>query len=274
MKKKYLVDDVDVVKKVLDENFGVPDFYPHKRKDTYVYKTEDAIYALEIYAKNLQGLFLLFLISDKEVTPIDELAFLKEVSDDVRYEKKYLKDFGNPLNYEFDVAEVFQKCDSVGLKRLDLHFTKGMSSISVFRVLLYRLNQLLRLKSEYDESLARDIANLYEISIKIFNKKAVKTLLKNLKNMQRKEEYFLDFDAFIRDETGFYRGKKADEVIYYFVRKSIYQNIQKANNATKKPTQEHYIQKIENLLHYFHMMFKEEEIEVIRLQIETFEIKE
>jgi hypothetical protein len=274
MKKKFLVEDLESVEKLLNTKFGKYDFYPAKKKDSYVYTLDDEIsYVLEIYNKNLKGLNLLFVLSKEETNICEELKYLEEVSDDKRYSKKYLKEFGNPKEFDFSLEEVFKKCDSVGLARMDLNFQKAMSDVKVIKALLYRLNQLLKLHLEQTkdrqkiESLLDDIVALYMLAKGIFDKKFLKNMMNFLLNkeyfIQEKEirnRYFLNFEAFIYDMSGFYEEEKSQDVVYYFVKSALYKILEK-NGVGKKDF-------ITIILYYFSSLFKQEELDFITLQLE------
>jgi hypothetical protein len=274
MKKKFLVEDLESVEKLLNTKFGKYDFYPAKKKDSYVYTLDDEIsYVLEIYNKNLKGLNLLFVLSKEETDICEELKYLEEVSDDKRYSKKYLKEFGNPKEFDFSLEEVFKKCDSVGLARMDLNFQQGMRDVKVLKVLLYRLNQLLKLHlketkdREKIENLLNDIVALYTLAKGVFDKKILKDMTNFLLNKEYfiqekeiRERYFLNFEAFIYDMNGFYEEEKSQDVVYYFVKSALYKILEK--NAIKKKDF------ITIVLYYFNSLFKQEELNFITLQLE------
>lgn len=245
MKKKFLVENLEAVEKFLNSKFEKYDFYPAKKKDSYVYTLDDETsYVLEIYNKNLKGLNLLFLLSKEEVSIFEALKNLPDISEDKRYSKKYLKEFGNPKEFDFSLQEVFSKCESVGIARMDLNFKRAMNDVKVLKVLLYRLNQLLKLHLEQTndksilEELLGDIIAIYTLAKGVFEKRFLKKMLNSLINkeyfLQEKEiqaRYFLNFEAFIYDESGFYEAKKSNEAIYYCLKKTIYEALE---NRSKK----------------------------------------
>lgn len=277
MKKKFLVEDLETVEKFLNSRFEKYDFYPAKKKDSYVYTLDnETSYVLEIYNKNLKGLNLLFLLSKEEIDIFDEFRNLIDISEDKRYSKKYLKEFGNPKEFDFSLQEVFSKCDSIGIARMELNFKKAMNDVKVLKVLLYRLNQLLKLHLEQTkdksilEELLGDIIAIFTLAKGVFEKRLLKKMLNSLINkeyfLQEKEvqdRYFLNFDAFIYDENGFYEEKKSQEVIYYFVKNTIYKALEK-NSAKQREF-------VSILIRYFSSLFKQEELDFITLQMKHFE---
>jgi hypothetical protein len=143
--------------------------------------------------------------------------------------------FGNPKKYEFDEEKIFKKCDEAGTSRVDLHFKMGMSSAKVFRVVLYRLNQIftinydLYLKSEIDyDILEESHKKLFEalgLSRKIYDKKVVKHLKEDLEDLYMLlnhqdtfDRFVLNFQVFIYEKS-FYNSHKVDEPIHFFDKK-------------------------------------------------------
>lgn len=228
MKREFLVENYKKTNKYLQKNSLSCKLYRYKDKNSYMYEFTDFTYVLEEYKKFKK----LVLISKEDIVLDEVIASLEEITDDKRYSKKYLKLFGNPKNYEFDEKKIFEKCDSAGLTRLDLHFKDGMSSAKVFRVVLYRLNQIFIL--EYEQYLKKEIE--YEVleeshkslvkalkySKKIFDQQIIKQIKKDfedlymlLNHQDTFERYVLNFQMFIYEDS-FYSIKESDKPIYFF----------------------------------------------------------
>jgi hypothetical protein len=227
MKREFLVEDKKV-EDYLQKNSITCKLYRYKDKNSYMYDFNDFSYVLEEH----KSFKKLVLISDNEVILDELIANLQEITDDKRYSKEYLDLFGNPKNYEFDEKKIFEKCDSAGLTRLDLHFKDGMGSAKVFRVVLYRLNQIFTL--EYAQYLQKEIE--YEVleeshqrlvkalkySRKIFDQQIIKQIRTDfedlymlLNHQDTFERYVLNFQMFIYEES-FYSIKESDKPIYFF----------------------------------------------------------
>ena len=231
MKREFLVENQKDLNRYLQKNSLTCKLYRYKDKNSYMYEFSDRSYVLEEY-KSFQKLVL---ISKKDIVLDTTIKQLQEITDDERYSKEYLELFGNPKSNEFDEKNVFEKCDSAGLSRLDLHFKMGMSSAKVFRVVLYRLNQIFTL--EYAQYLKKEIE--YEV-LQISHKKLLKALklskkvfapeiIKQIKgdfedlymllnHQDTFERYVLNFQMFIY-ERSFYNSKQADKPIHFFSKK-------------------------------------------------------
>ena len=205
--------------------------YKYQDKNSYMYKFENFSYILEEYKSFKKLVFL----SSKEVSLNPAISKLREITDDKKYSKNFLKLFGEPKSYEFDEKDIFDRCDTIGLSRLDLHFKDGMSSAQVFRVILYRLNQVFIL--EYDRYMKKEIEYklLERVHMKLlkalkyskifFDRKIRKQikddiddlymLLNHKKTFQR---YVLNFQVFIYEKS-FYNSLKANKPIYFFEKK-------------------------------------------------------
>jgi len=286
-KRKFLVKDCEVVKKYLRANSQSFKLYKYTDKNSLVYGFKDFTYILEKYKK----IDILILISDKNIEPFMKLD---EVTKDKRYSKEYLKWFGNPTSYEFEPKEVFKKCDSIGLRRLDLHFMAGMDSIKVFRVLLYRLNQIFSLNyaSFVNDDLSYDILQdshkrlkaIYKLSKNLFYNKITKLLLEDmsdlyilLSNEDKINRYLFNFELFIREDSSFYNKNKKNTPIYLFIKK----NLSKSQKTTNKKYSKLYhqsrfskemISKIDKLVYiqeYFFSILSEDENKELNLQIQA-----
>lgn len=231
MKREFLVENHKDLNKYLQKNSLTCKLYRYKNKNSYMYEFKDYTYVLEKYKKFKK----LVLIIEEEVLLDETILRLEEITDDKRYSKEYLTLFGNPKSYEFDEKQVFEKCDGAGLSRLDLHFKMGMNSSSVFRVILYRLNQIFTL--EYAKYLKKttEYENLENCHIKLL--KALKLsknffdneIIKRIKNdfedlymllnhQDTFERYVLNFQMFIHEKS-FYNSDNADKPIYFFDKK-------------------------------------------------------
>jgi len=227
MKREFLVENKKV-EAYLQKNSLTCKLYRYKDKNSYMYEFTDFSYVLEEYKKFKK----LVLISKEDIVLDEAIASLEEITDNKRYSKEYLKLFGDPKNYEFDEKKIFEKCDSSGLTRLDLHFKDGMSRAKVFRVVLYRLNQIFTL--EYAQYIQKEIE--YEVlekshqrllkalkySKKIFDQQIIKQIRTDfedlymlLNHQDTFERYVLNFQMFIYEES-FYSTQESDKPIYFF----------------------------------------------------------
>ena len=231
MKREFLVENHKDLNKYLQENSLTCKLYKYKDRNSYMYEFIDYVYILEEY-KTFKKLIL---ICEKNLFLDEIINDFEEITDDKRYSKEYLEIFGNPKKYDFDEKLVFEKCDEAGLSRLDLHFKMGMNSSKVFRVILYRLNQIFTL--EYAQYLKKDIE--YEslershkkllkglkLSKQIFDLEIIKQIKTDFENLYMLlnhqdtfERYVLNFQMFIY-ENSFYNTKSADEPIHFFEKK-------------------------------------------------------
>ena len=231
MKREFLVENSKKITKYLQKNSLTCKLYKYKDKDSYLYEFEDYTFILEEYKKFSKLVF----IGDTDMVLDEIVNKFKEITDDKRYSKKYLKLFGDPKSSEFDEKKVFKKCDEAGLSRLDLHFRDGMSSSKVFKVILYRLNQIfileyekyLKKKLEYDrlkESHEKLLCAI-KLSKKVFDKKIVKCIKADFEDLymllnhhETFDRYVLNFQIFI-EEKSFYEVDNSNEPIYFFDKK-------------------------------------------------------
>ena len=227
MKREFLVENHKDLNKYLQKNSLTCKLYRYNNKNSYMYEFKDCSYVLEEYKKFKK----LVVISDKDVLLDETILLLKEITEDKRYSKEYLALFGNPKSYEFDEKQVFEKCDSAGLTRLDLHFKMGMSSSSVFRVILYRLNQIFTLEyahylkktTEYEnlENCHSKLLKALKLSKNFFDKEVIKSIKNDfedlymlLNHQDTFERYVLNFQMFIHEKS-FYNSDNADKPIYF-----------------------------------------------------------
>ncbi len=271
LKNKLLVTDIDSIKTLLEKESVSSELYHHSMKDSTVYNFEHDAYVLEEYKKNLAGLNILVFLSTQESAKLkEEFSSFVDVKEELSYSKEYLKLFGNPKRYEFELNDVFKKCDSVGLTRMDLHFQGGMSSEKVFRVLLYRLNQIfsiyfqeyLEYQKDYELLLnsLKKLQMALHIAKALFSKRVIKTLLKDLQDMymlinhfDKFEMYLFNFEAFIQDTENFYTHKKSHKPIYFFIQEQIENSLQKAYEAqayidTRSGINREFLQSIEEIM--------------------------
>jgi len=231
MKREFLVKDKKI-QNYLQENSLTCKLYRYKNKNSYMYEFSNHSFVLEEYEEYKK----LILISKEDIVLDSAIQKLEEITDNIRYSKEYLELFGNPKKYEFDEKRVFEKCDSLGLSRLDLHFKDGMSSAKVFKVVLYRLNQIFTLK--YEMYIKKEIEHAelkksykklqktLKLSKKVFDKKIVKHIKNDLENLYMLlshqstfERYVLNFQMFI-NENDFYKIKDSDKPIHFFSKKN------------------------------------------------------
>jgi len=230
MKREFLVIDNNV-QNYLQKNSLTCKLYKYKDKNSYKYEFKDFSYVLEEY----KSFKKLVLVSENEVILDEVIANLEEITDNKRYSKEYLDLFGNPKNYEFDENKIFEKCDSAGLARLDLHFKDGMSSAKVFRVVLYRLNQIFTLEYEkymkkeieYDvlEMTHKRVLKALKLSKKVFVQEITEQIKADfedlymlLNHQDTFERYVLNFQMFIYEKS-FYNIEESDRPIGFFEKK-------------------------------------------------------
>ncbi|WP_024954813.1 hypothetical protein [Sulfurospirillum arcachonense] len=251
MKREFLVHKCKELHEYLQEKSNSCTLYKYADKNSYKYEFEDRIYVLEQYKNSLSNLNKLILIAKEKVSIDKKIQKLQEITDDKRYQSKYLKLFGNPKNYDFDVSLVLKKCDAVGLSRLDLHFHIGMSCSKVFRVLLYRLNQIFILQyeayrkndidTEYKdlEKTHTKLCSILKLAYEVFDEKIIKCIEKDFENLdslldyqETYERYVLNFQTFVHEES-FYDTMLAQEAIYFFNKKEKVFKLAKSINKIK-----------------------------------------
>jgi len=290
-KRKYLVKECESIKEYLEKDSYSFKLYNYTDKNSSVYEFEDFIYVLEEYKKPLLGLYVLVLVSNQEIELFEQL---EEITDDKRYKKEYLKRFGNPSSYDFNPKDVFRKCDSVGLIRLDLHFSSGMSSLKVFRVLLYRLNQLFSLQYEnfvnknsgFDvlQDSHKRLKTMLGFSKGIFDKKIIKILLKDFDDLymlinhkSMMDRYKLNFELFIQEDSQFYWNKDKEMPIYSFIYKKLTKNLEKSkekldNMYHQSMVSREYVTNLDEISYikeYFSSVFTDVEIKKLNSQIQA-----
>jgi len=228
MKREFLVENQNI-QDYLQKNSLTCKLYRYKDKNSYMYEFSNFSYVLEEY-KDFKKLVLV----SKEDIPLDEeIKNLREITEDKRYSKEYLELFGNPKNYDFDEKKIFEKCDSAGLSRLDLHFKDAMSNAKVFRVVLYRLNQIFTLQYamkkeiEYEklEQSHKKLLKALKLSKKVFDEEIISKIIADfedlymlLNHQETFEKYVLNFQMFIHEKS-FYNTKEAYNPIGFFEKK-------------------------------------------------------
>lgn len=208
MKRKFLTT-LDF-HKYLSENSSTCKRYKYKDKNSYMYEFDGYSCVLEEYKEKLAGLVLLVVLSENDIVLDDFLSELVEITDDVKYTKKYLNLFGNPQSYEFDIQKVLDKFDRIGLVKMDLNFPMGVSTSKVFKIILYRLNQFYK-----SDQQVKKLKKAYKLAKKVFDKEIIENLLKTIDDV---DTYDLNFKAFIQ-ETSFYETKLSQQAIYFFDKK-------------------------------------------------------
>ena len=143
---------------------------------------------------------------------------------------------------DFNLTDVFKKCDKIGAIKFDLSFQGGMSTQKVLKVLLYREAQFLEKriqnfmqdKPKASKKLGKTLENiiyLFSISRGIFDNTVISSLLSHFLaffQYDKKElcaflisephqTLWLDFEFFLFDESGFYLLKKSNVPILFFV---------------------------------------------------------
>jgi len=211
MKRIFLVKNKKETEKNLLKNSLTCKLYKYKDKYSYMYEFSNYSCVLEEYKKPNKGLNLLFVISDTNILLDKEINNLKEVTDDIRYSKKYLTLFGDPKKYEFEIERVFKKCDSVGLEKMDLNFEMGMSVSKVFRVILYRLSQFYF----EDNTKIKKLKKAYKMARSFFDREVINNLIESI---EEPEIYSLNFKAFIEEDM-FFETDLSKQAVYFFDKK-------------------------------------------------------
>jgi len=229
MKREFLVENQSNLNIYLQKNSLSCKLYRYKDKNSYVYKFEDYVLVLEEY----KDFCKLVLISKEDISLEDPIKSLKEITEDKRYSKEYIEIFGSPKSYEFDENKVFEKCDNTGLLKLALHFKMGMSSAKVFRVILYRLNQVFTLqyamKKDLDyaklESTHKKLLKVLKLSKNVFDKEIISKIIDDfedlymlLNHQDTYERFVLNFQMFIHEKS-FYNLADADDPIGLYEKK-------------------------------------------------------
>jgi len=222
MKRTFLVNKRKDIEKYLRKNSLTCKLYKYKDKNSNMYEFPDFSCVLEEYKKPYGGFIFLVVISNKDVLLDKKIRNLKEITDDERYSREYLRLFGNPRNYEFDIKKVFTKCDSIGLNKIDLNFEMGMSISKVFRVILYRLSQFYFEDTTETEKLKK----AYKLAKKVFDKSIIENLLESI---EKPEVYALNFKAFI-EEDSFFETELSKKPVYFFEKKEkIFELVRESN---------------------------------------------
>lgn len=279
--KKFLVQECAPIVEYLQQNAHSTKIFKYRDKVATLYDFKDKIYILQKYKKPLDGLKILVFVAEKKATLDANFSALLDITSDKRYSKKYLTLFGNPSRYDFTVDDVFKKCDSIGLARLDLHFLPGMSRIKVFRTLLYRLHQIFLERYNIFVAENRDfqalqdshqkLYNILSISKQIFDKKTIKLLVRDMKDLylilnhaDKMQRYCLNFKIFIAENSSFYDAGDANEPIYFFVKKYLKKALSQAQNTLEEKNRydRAYIQAMDTikyLLLYFESVLSKKE---------------
>lgn len=163
-------------------------------------------------------------------------------------------------NCDFNLRDVYRRCDKIGPKKCDLVFQGGMSTHKVLKVLLYREMQVLNTaillsKPNARKKLAKTLQNilyLLLISRHIFDTSLLKNLserfttLETMVSMadeatikayvQTQEFHALtfDMDTFLREESSFYLEKRSDMPLHVFIKKRLANESFKMASKIKK----------------------------------------
>lgn len=230
IKREFLADKQ--IKEYLQKNSLYSKLYKYKEKNSYMYKFGNFDVIVEEYKKPLDWFKKVVVLSKKEIDD-EKILALEEVTDDKRYKKEFLNLFGNPKKYEFDVEKVFTRLDSIKSEKISLNLSEAMWSDVVFRVVLYRLNQLFLLsykkyltgdiKYKKLQKLHKKLLKYLKLSKKIFEKDIVEKLIKDCEDFSKLldckesfDKFELNFQTFIHEDE-FFVAKKIP--LYYFSKK-------------------------------------------------------
>lgn len=203
----------------------------------------------QFYCDQISNLGVLSLRFDDEdawqdVLSDTNLEILANVTEDKRYKNRYLKRFGFPDMYDFELEEVYPKCDKLVGKPLELSLMGGMSAQKVFKVLFYFESISLRHAVRHlleDEGYAvkmmdrhaKNIAYLLKIGRVLFDTTVLDSLYRSLKPLLGKDRtcllayvqgqtyqtFLLDMHFFLMEKSGFYLKKESEMPILLFVKK-------------------------------------------------------
>jgi hypothetical protein len=230
IKREFLANDEII--KYLNKNSLYKKLYKYKNKNSYMYKFDNFEAILEEYKPPFEWLKKVVVVSGDEIKDKNILA-LEEISKDKRYKKEFLKAFGNPKHYEFDIKKVFKRLDKVGLDKITLNLHEAMMTHMAFKIALYRYHQIFLLsyhkyliqKIKYNklQKSHKKFLKILKLSKKVFDKQIIKTLVNDFKDFSfllddKKvfDRFELNFQTFI-DEDSFY--VKSEIPLYYFKKK-------------------------------------------------------
>jgi hypothetical protein len=118
----------------------------------YLLKIDTCNIHIEVYKEHLKGLSILTIPArcfthqkpDILHTSLIEKYIEHEISDDPRYEQKYLALFGNPTKYPYNIYSIFKDLERKRLLKPEEIIFKEMKSADAIRIFLYHQYLLIQ----------------------------------------------------------------------------------------------------------------------------------
>ncbi|MDD3463166.1 MAG: hypothetical protein PHW07_05940 [Sulfurospirillaceae bacterium] len=222
-------------------------------KTRYIFTLEQSEkYIVDIYKKPFRG----FATLEVEFTSLrlastfcldSKIEVLYDATEDERYKNKNLALFGLPSSYDFELEDVFKKCDTIGSKKLDFVFLGGMNTHKVLRILLYREVQFfekyaIKFAQGKKKALVKilervqNIKEILSLSKKVFDQRIVECCFGRFLEIESYliekkgkrfiafvgtkdyEELLLDLKFFLSEYGNFYLSKEGNMPILFFVK--------------------------------------------------------
>ena len=176
----------------------------------------------------------------------EKIGYVADVTEDNRYKNSFLKRFGFPLSYEFDLLTVYQKCEKLPIYPLQPSLKKGMSAHDVVKVFLYY--ELLWLKRSIislnnDDAKApkevafhaKNLVGFLRLLAPLFDQHILKDFETRLAPLTSKKRLVLleylstskyhslveDMVFFLKESSLFYVSKMGQMPIFFFVKKHL-----------------------------------------------------
>ncbi|WP_295418824.1 CHAD domain-containing protein [Sulfurovum sp.] len=116
------------------------------KKERYIFNLEGKEYSIDVFKKNLKGLYLLeiefpSMKAFEQFEPPDILKahVIKDVSFDESYKNKNMVLHGKP-HTAYDLDSIFTELDKKNIDALDAYFISNLSDIDAIRVILYKFS--------------------------------------------------------------------------------------------------------------------------------------
>ena len=224
---------------------------------------------IESYKEQLRGLYILQVPRDALLKKprITEHSLLEkyiesEISDDPRYEKKYLALFGNPSKHPYNIYTIFKDLENKRLKHPEDIIFEEMKSADAIRIVLYY--ELLTLQQSAQEIRKKP----KECS---FIQKFCKDVQRSVSIMECYQEIF-DENLYQKISIHFNTLQKLTKT--YDDLSTIHRKFQKLNNTLKSTYVQKLISnlqiKIANEQHKIANYFESREFSIIINQYELF----
>ncbi|HSR74106.1 MAG TPA: hypothetical protein VLL31_04620, partial [Sulfurovum sp.] len=114
------------------------------KKTRYLFVSEGKEYAIDVFKKQLEGLYLLEIefpereaFEEFELPSLLKAHLIKEVSDDESFKNKNMVLHGKPQT-AYDPDTLFAELDKKNIEELDSYFIQNLSSMDALRVILYK----------------------------------------------------------------------------------------------------------------------------------------